>query len=386
MSLQIFLNEGVRFFWSSAGYSERRFEFSFSSELYPTLEKVKRFLLELLSGMQGVLERLSQSDLSQEKILQRRNFKQKDRVDMTSQVSRTDCAKSFPLTTNRPGNFSGRRVELPSAVSQCSRQLRPALAKIQVFFPELLRVMQEILGEPIRICLSGENFLARWDFKLKEIAIGKAHFNRRPDWYSFQDILFEMQNACYTDLFAQLKKDAPTLSCPAYVRRVEEIEWSTCKLTCARIESLPEEEFSIEANEFLTSYVEDFELHYLHQQTSGHSFKIADHYCCIEGLKDVTSYQGTWKRPFGRDDRSRKVLYDLLVLHLKILRSGEGEDKLRKSIQIIESWVEEQWAEDVLVNLKWFSEKFEASPHFSNSKVPLYKPDRDKLELLGIFD
>ena len=307
-------------------------------------------------------------------------------VKVATQVSRTECSKGFQAMGYQYGSISGRRAELSSAVSFCAKELRPALDKIQIFFPELIRVMQGVLGEPIRICLSQEKFLARWDFSLKEIAIGKAHFARRPNWCSIQDLLFEMQNACYTDLLVQTKVEAPQRSCHAYVRRVEEIEWSTCKLTCARLESLSDEEFPRESNDFLNTYVEDFELHYLHQQTSGHSFTIAMRYQCIEGVKDSTPYRGTWKRPFSTEDRSGKVLYEMLVLHLKILRSGKGKEELRKKIRIVESYVEDKWAEDVLVNLKWFSEKFEASPYFSNPKVPLYKPDRDKLELLGVFD
>ena len=306
---------------------------------------------------------------------------------MSTQVSRVESHRGAVVPQcphHMAGNFF---FELPSGILSCSPELRPVLAKIQAFFPEVLRVMQATIGNPIAISLVQENFSARWDFGSKEISIGQEHFNQDRSFGPITDLLFEMQNACYTNLFIRTQREAHKFTVEGYVRKVEEIEWSTAKLTSARLESLPEEDFPSEANDFLNTYLEDFELFYLHQQTSGHAFVIADRYRGISGVKDLTPYKGTWKRPFNRGDRSGKILYELLILHLKIFRTGKGAEELRENIRIIESYaLDAKWAEDVLVNLRWFSEKFEASPHFSNSKVPLYKPDGDKLKLLGIFD
>ena len=304
-----------------------------------------------------------------------------------SQFSRVECGTSFQDFRCRSPKADESFFNLSPAISACSKELRPALAKIQAVFPELLRVMHLVIGGSIQVSIVQADFLARWDFGLKEIWIGRKHFNKDQEYGPIMDLLFEMQNACYTELFIMAKKKAPQLSVQEYVRKIEEIEWNTCKLTCARLESLSEEDFPREINDLLNTYVEDFELYYLHQQASGHSYVIADRYRWIPGVKNLRSYEGTWKRPFGRDDRSGKILYELLILHLTAIRTGHGEETLREKIRIIESYAQdEKWAEDVLVNLKWFSEKFEASPHYSNREIPLYKPDRDKLELLGIFD
>ncbi|QVL57473.1 MAG: hypothetical protein KFB93_08880 [Simkaniaceae bacterium] len=309
-------------------------------------------------------------------------------VEMGTQVSRVEGHRSLYSEMWLQDKADKGVFELPSAVSSCSESLRPALVKIQSFFPELLRVMHGVLGEPVQILLVKENFSARWDFGAKEILIGEDNFSQNPHYGPILDLLFEMQNACYTNLFIEAKKAATKLSVEEYVREVERVEWSTCHLTCARLESLSERDFPRAANDFQNTYFEDQELYYLHQQASGHSFTIADRYQMISGTKDRTPFQGTWKLPLAKDGLSREALYELLGHHLTVIRTGEDEDVLLEKIGLVEQYARSgaKWAQETLVNLKWFSEKFEASSHFSNVEVPLYKPDRNKLKFLGIVD
>lgn len=309
-------------------------------------------------------------------------------MESSTQVSRAEGARFY-----YPRGFEEYQVEktsgsLPLAVKACSDSLRPALEKVISFFPELLRVMHETVGQPIQIFLVNGNFKARWDHAEKEILIGEEHFNQNRCYGPILDILFEMQNACYTQLLKDAKRKAPQLSVERYVRKVEMIEWSTCSLTCARLESLPERDFPSEENDFLYTYFEDRELYYLHQQVSGHSFAIATRYQMIPGTRDKTPFTGTWKVPFGKDDFLRKALFELLTLHLKTIRTGKGQRVLREKIAIVEAHAMSgtDWAVKTLINLHFFSEKFEASTRFSNTKVPLYKPNSDKLKLLGIVD
>ncbi len=264
--------------------------------------------------------------------------------------------------------------ELPSAVSSCSQELLPALNKIHTFFPELLRVMEGTLGRPIQIALVEGAFKGVWDSGTCTIEMGRDHFNRNPKYSPIVDLLFGMQNACYTNLFTQVEQNAPALKIERYVKDIEMVERSTSLLTCRRLERLSAEtDFPPMENDLQFTYFEDPELYYLHQEASGHSSDIAECYLDIPGTTDRGPYAGTWKCPFKKTDQSRVELYQLLHRHLEVIRTGQGQEGLQQAIERVERYAAEgeEWAKNVLVNLKFFSKKYEAS-HYYRGLPPIF--------------
>ncbi len=124
------------------------------------------------------------------------------------------------------------------------------------------------------------------------------------------------------------------------------------------------------------------------QNVISHSFGIAERYSMIDGTSDKTKYVGTWRAPLV-NEIAYKALHELLSLHLGVMRVGEKEAILRKKIEDVEYFAKEgeTWAQDVLINLEFFNEKYMASQFYpSNFKVPFYEPDCYEFELLGILD
>ena len=274
-------------------------------------------------------------------------------------------------------------------VSSCSEELLPALKTIQIYFPELLRVVKGVFEKPIQIALESEGgFKARWNWVEGVIAINRAHYKENPLYGPIVDLLFEMQNVCYTPLFQGLQARVSDITKGEYVEAFERVERSSSKLTYQRLKSLPQEVFPERYNEFTYTYFEDLELYYLHQQVTMHSFAIAARYGRLKGAMDKARYVGTWAAPLV-DEQVCSALHELLSLHLGAFRLGEGEATLRKKIGHVAFYAEKGkvWAQDVLINLEFFNKKYCASQRFSPEvKIPLYKTDCNKLKLLGIID
>ena len=278
------------------------------------------------------------------------------------------------------------RIELPKIDCSYPEILQTPMQFIQQEFPELLRVIQGTLGVSFKIFLNvdltaqegpdlaqeleekgicpeglkGKKDIsletlesagiisspfkgAAWDFKKKAIHLSYAEFGgHQPKmWNALQvkDLLFEMQNACFTPLFEELYETENPLPIEQYVRRVEEIEFKSTALTYHRMDRL---KFG-RINVYRLTYLESFELHYLYQQTWGHADNIAEKY--RKHFKADVVFQGTWQPPL-RSHTQKRQLTEVLTMHLKYLRGYTTLSDLEQEVDK---------SQTVLTHLKFFN-------------------------------
>lgn len=240
-------------------------------------------------------------------------------------------------------------------------KLQEVVKRIQSQFNEFLGTTERILGRKIRVDLVDEKCGIVWNFGELRIKINREYFKGSTEDGLFHDILFEVQNAQYSEIFSNYFKRASDLDVETFVRLIEWTEWRTTVQTIQRLKAsgFPEENLIL-----MRSYNEDFELFFLQQQLEGHSQEIAKRYYTQCKMKQGP-YRGTWPILFELGTPAQTYLKELINDHLTWIRTGEGRERLDLKIETLEkvkyAHLDRAGCTDAVANFKWFEEKFNQS-------------------------
>ena len=154
-------------------------------------------------------------------------------------------------------------------------------------------------------------FKAHWDFNNCTLNLRHSAYSQ----YSGEDqvhaqvvsLLFELQNAQFSQEFREIWKSGTKFSKEAFIRKLEEIEFTTTRLTFFRLDRMAEEdEFNDDFNSYRYMY-RSFPLYYLYQQALNHSYQYAQAHDTRFKTEIRRPYQGTWKVPFPQPSKEGKL-------------------------------------------------------------------------------
>ena len=238
--------------------------------------------------------------------------------------------------------------------------LEGPIQTISNYFPLLLEVIR---GQIDHFQIKDTSF-SHWDWQDKTLYLS---IKEKDESDQIQTYLFELHNAAHTSKFIDLGEREETLGANAYVKQIEEVEYSSAKLTQIRLEILAANfEFDIEKSAFEALYP-SFELHYLFQQVSGHSQIIASRY--QKRHPTMPPYEGTWKFPL--DPQSKKLLKNALIGHLEAILY-EDTDLLDETLETLHQGLKskEPWATSAQKNLHFFNEQLaEYAPNIEPIRI-----------------
>lgn len=227
-------------------------------------------------------------------------------------------------------------------------------------FPAFMLMTEEMVGRTIEVKVVDEDLKVTWSLDQSSILLSRKYCQDVDGTRLLHDILFELQNAQYTDIFKSCFDRIPELSMEEFVRLIECTEWTTTIKTVRRLQEagIPDEKILL-----TRSYYEFFELYYLQQQLEGHPQRIAERYLKCGGNKKST-YQVTWKVPFVLGSQAHGILRELIGNHLNLIRTGEGGEALQRKIEILKSGsninLDPTACKEALANYFWFTEKYQS--------------------------
>ena len=240
------------------------------------------------------------------------------------------------------------------------------------------RVSIEHLAQK-NIVICRESAPACWKWSDKTIYVAHSSYGNEPfyyqEYYQVLNILFEMHNACQTKQFQRLTHPKNRTSKLEFVRAFEGIEHNTVMLTRDRLKMLSDKgKFHRNFNIYRTAY-DDPELHFMHQQLMGHTFAIARKYD-IDFFPHAKkeAFHGTWVTKFEEGNelhqRIRETLYKILNEQLYAIADGDRSslDAMLEEVRIAVGSGEE-WAELVMLNLKFFHGKYQEYVQKENPTV-----------------
>lgn len=345
---------------------------------------------------------------------------------MVTQVFQTEVARDyFPKSSEalKSQQASKKNIAVVKGVELYPEALSGAVMHVNQFAPQMFSILPSILGRRIQIHLqvdvpivrkgyvrasdlkeknittrdlipdkkglirvddlfkqgvvvSPENFVAQWEPEVCILSLSSAHFSRyhQEYWRDVQvsSLLFELQNAQFTPELQSI--EGRSLSKEDFVKRFEEIEFTTTALTCARLQRLSDAKEFNDGFNFCSYTYDNFELFYLHQQALNHSYPYAQFH--DEQLKTETHlpYKGTWAVPLplpskdGTLSDEQILLQKVLTCHLDALYDSQKEfrDKKQRELEQLITGIQEhalagkKCYQNVWENIQFFQGRYEA--------------------------
>ena len=281
-------------------------------------------------------------------------------------------------------------VEVEVPVSQNGYVALSALIEKNISIPGLRakkQVHENQLMEKGIAVRSNAPFVAHWNYESCTLALRHSYYDHfsegRRIFFQIGSLLFELQNAQWSQEFHKIWSQGAQQTKEEFVKRLEEIEFTTHRLTANRLSDMAKhEEFDENFNQFRFMY-EHFPLYYLHQQAMNHSQAYAKSHDARYKTALDHPYCGTWAVPFpvpsisGELHVEQTSVSKILTHHLDAIYGlsasyrAEYERRLHNAVDAVKQSASEgdQGAQNVIKNLRFFQEEY-------NQYVIQAKPSR----------
>lgn len=247
------------------------------------------------------------------------------------------------------------------------KKLQSVLKKLQSNHQNFLGLTERILGRKIQVEVVDEDMEVSWNLDFYTLKVNRKYCQKASEMDLLQALLFEVQNAQQTEIFASYFQRVGELDVETFVRLIEWTEWRTVEKSIERLQEagVPNKKISL-----MYTYFENFEAFYLQQQLEEHSLEIVERYYTLGGRTD-SSYQGTWKVPFERRSLAHEILKELVRNYRRYIVTGEGKADLQYKIEVLESGLNPELdpkaCEEALTNYHYFIEKYQSHVEESQS-------------------
>jgi hypothetical protein len=232
------------------------------------------------------------------------------------------------------------------------------------------------LSERGIVVQADNGFKAHWDFQNCALTLRHSYYSRYSETDQIHSqvasMMFELQNAQFSPEFQKIWEEGAQVSKEKFVRSLEEIEFTTSRLTFFRLDRMAKKHAFKDIFNTCRYMYESFPLYYLHQQALNHSYQYAKAHDIRFKTEVSCPYQGTWKVPFpkpsedGTLSHEQQILARILSDHLEAIYEPDERYRAQKEREMYLAIAEVkataakgyQWCQNIWENLQFFQEEY----------------------------